>query len=654
MLCKIGKDKLRPTDSTYRPDIDGLRAIAVLAVVAYHAAPAKIRGGFVGVDVFFVISGFLISGILLRGAADGTLSLLGFYARRVRRIFPALCVVMLVTMILGWRFLLPDEFAQLGRHVLAGSLFSSNLLLWSEVGYFDVKAELKPLLHLWSLGIEEQFYLFWPLILLLILRLRLRLVPVVALAAALSFSLNLYFLKEYPSATFYSPITRIWELLVGALLAIHSYRVQTTTLHSGESQPWVKFFQKSAPNIAGALGLLLIVGACMTYSRETPFPGWHAVVPTAGALLIIAAGPRSLTNRWFLSNRVAVYIGLISYPLYLWHWPLLSYANIAVLDDLNTLRMLKGAAVIAAVLGAALTYHLVELPVRRWRQGSAVKGLTAALSAAALLGVILMVGAGFSGRFSPTQLEIIENLENETKAAPDEYRRGACFLTAKQSFDDLATTCRSNGRANAVLWGDSYAAHLYPGLKVLSNAEGKGLSQFTMSACPPVLGYRSNAFPHCEDFNERMREEIKGLRHETLILAADWLSYFLNAPNFVPQLAASLDRVRAEYPNILIVGPPVAYYGTQAKLAIRNANADRAPNASLGKLRMVDNELRMLAAKAGIRYVSPISDLCHEQSCALFVRMEGRRSLIAWDWAHLTRDGSIYYARTFIAPNSYQ
>lgn len=302
----------------YRPDIDGLRAIAVLSVVGFHAFPYWIPGGFIGVDVFFVISGFLISTIIYKGLEAGTFSFADFYARRIRRIFPALVLVLLASLCFGWFALLADEYTQLGKHVAAGAGFVANLVFWSEAGYFDSSAETKPLLHLWSLGIEEQFYILWPLLLWLGWKCKLNLGLITVALAAASFALNVHGLQADPVATFFSPQTRFWELLCGGLLA-------WATLYKPGIYDYVGRLQAT---VLGLLGLGLLASGFWIIHQDFGFPGAWALLPVAGTVMIIVAGPDAWPNKALLSNRVAVWIGLISYPLYLWHWPLLTFARI--------------------------------------------------------------------------------------------------------------------------------------------------------------------------------------------------------------------------------------------------------------------------------------------------------------------------------------
>jgi peptidoglycan/LPS O-acetylase OafA/YrhL len=356
------------TAHVYRPDVDGLRAIAVLAVLAFHAFPQSAPGGFAGVDVFFVISGFLITGILLDGLKDGSFSFAGFYWRRVRRIFPALILVLAASLALGWLLLLPDEFMQLGKHVAGGAGFVANLVFWREAGYFDTAAELKPLLHLWSLGVEEQYYLVWPLLLFLFRKEPRRMLAMMALLAVLSFGANLWLTAWRPSAAFYLPVTRFWELLAGGLLACFAAR----------RLPYA--------NLQAGLGALLLAAGLFLLSAERSFPGWWALLPVAGTALLVSAGPAAWINRRLLANRAAVYLGLISYPLYLWHWPLLSYARIVQGGEPPASH--RAWLLAASVVLSVLTYELVEKKIRFARRPRVRRLSFPALAASmALLGV---------------------------------------------------------------------------------------------------------------------------------------------------------------------------------------------------------------------------------------------------------------------------
>lgn len=382
----------------YRPDIDGLRAVAVLSVVAFHAFPTWMKGGFIGVDVFFVISGFLISTIIFENLDRGTFSFSEFYARRIKRIFPALILVLTACLIFGWFSLLPEELNQLGKHVVAGAGFVSNLVLWSESGYFDNSAETKPLLHLWSLGIEEQFYIFWPFLIWAVWKRQLNIFLVTFSLLIGSFILNIWLIHTNPIATFYSPLTRFWELLCGSLLALYSLRKAKSGIINSyfftakdnlSSQFESKLFnQLVSPSVISFVGLALLIVGFYLINKDSWFPGYWALMPVLGAAMIILAGSEAWFNRKILSNKIFVWFGLISFPLYLWHWPLLSFGRIINFDT-PSLRY-RTVAVLLSVLLAWLTMKFVERPLRFSSHNSSLKvfGLSISLIALAFLGVI--------------------------------------------------------------------------------------------------------------------------------------------------------------------------------------------------------------------------------------------------------------------------
>ena len=371
----------------YRPEIDGLRAVAVLLVVLFHAFPTVVAGGFIGVDVFFVISGFLISGIIYQNLDRGTFSFTDFYARRIRRIFPALVLVMAACFAFGWFAMLADEYKLLGKHLAAGAGFIANLTLWQESGYFDSAADTKPLLHLWSLGIEEQFYMLWPLALWAAHRVKApRLALCLALVAA-SFALNVAFVHSNPVATFYSPGTRFWELLAGSVLAYFATPAGQAAL---ARKPLLR--RALAPNAGAAadvhawIGLALLALAVATITPARAVPGWWALLPVLGTCFILLAGSGAWFNRVVLSGPLLVWIGLISYPLYLWHWPLLVFARLAEYNSTPPWPFRLAAVALSVVL-AWLTYIVLE---KRLRFGPARTAKAAVLC-------LLMLGVGLAG-----------------------------------------------------------------------------------------------------------------------------------------------------------------------------------------------------------------------------------------------------------------
>jgi peptidoglycan/LPS O-acetylase OafA/YrhL len=462
----------------YRPDIDGLRAISILLVVGYHAQPWPVPGGFIGVDIFFVISGFLITRIILSRVNTNTFSSMEFYSRRIRRIFPALIVVLAVTYLIGWFVLLPDSFSMLGKSIAAGVAFVSNLFQLSQVGYFAPDATENPLLHLWSLGIEEQFYIFWPPALLILFGSKRHRIWMAAIAAA-SFGVSLMIFFGYKDWSFYSPISRAWELLAAGIIA-HDY-----------TDAWVRKKRHFAQleNLLAMLGIAAIILAAITLNKESLFPGLYVLLPVLGAVLIILS-PNSFVNRTFLSNPQMVLIGLISYPLYLWHWPLLSYLGIVRNGVPNAIEI--WAVVLIAVVLSWLTFRFVEIPLRQ--QKNTAPKLAFGLVTVGIVGIVTAIAAGFAFRF-PLEIRDIAQLAPHNNAG----FRDMCFLDVPGS--EFNSSCIERGdKPLVLLWGDSTAAALYPGLKNAQVTVPFRLARFTASGCAPILAAGSNA--RCDSAND--------------------------------------------------------------------------------------------------------------------------------------------------------
>lgn len=361
--------------------------MAVLAVVGFHTVPQWLPGGFTGVDIFFVISGYLISTILFENLRNGTFSFAEFYARRVRRIFPALAIVMVACLALGWFALLANEYEQLGSHAAASAGFLANVALWRESGYFDNEAATKPLQHLWSLGVEEQFYIVWPSLLWVAWRWKTGLLGVTLGILAVSFALNLGGIRLDKIATFYWPLTRFWELLTGGLLA-------WLAVHRSAQLAQVEGRFGNVLSVGGAIAL---AAGLALIDAGAAFPGWWAVLPVAGAGLMILAGGQSWINRAVLSNRVLVWFGLISYPLYLWHWPLLSFAGI--IQDESPGPEARAVVVLVAIVLAWLTWRLIEKPLRFGAHGGEkALSLAAVMLAVGLVGYLINVNEGLRSR----------------------------------------------------------------------------------------------------------------------------------------------------------------------------------------------------------------------------------------------------------------
>ena len=643
----LADDGTRPA---YRPDVDGLRAVAVLAVIAFHVDASVLPGGFVGVDIFFVISGFLISSIIFKDLGRGEFSFAGFYNRRIRRIFPALTIVLIAVWALGWFFLLPDAFQELGRNVSGAAGFMSNVVLWRESGYFDRAAEQKPLLHLWSLGVEEQFYLLWPGLMFLSWKRGLNLLLVVATIGIASFLLNVLAVHEHPAAVFYLPLTRLWELLLGGALAYASVFGYLGGVAGARARWWSWYVTRSlrVRNAESLLGLLAIAVAFATVNPRHGFPGWWALLPTVGAVLVISAGPDAWINRRVLSRPALVLVGLISYPLYLWHWPLLSYLRILSIGAPPALWVF--GAVLAAFALAWMTYRFLERPIRTVKP---LKLNRAAISLAASLGFVAIVGlwADVSGgapvRFA-TALQQITNFKYDILP---EYRSGRCFLNREQNQDAFSADCVdpavSPGAPLLFLWGDSHSAHLYPGLRRLQHEYDFRVAQYTISACPPLVDTVSQYRPHCPDINAFVLAEIERLKPVTVVLSASWSSYA-----DLSRLSNTVELLKTVGIGRIVLVGPVPIWGSPLPdvlvAAFKKDPRHRVPTrTSFGLLPVagqLDRQIRELALQLKVAYISVVDIMCDDHGC--LARVGDRQDdLTAWDNTHLTAAGSAFVVR---------
>ena len=483
-MFNTAKENKELTHPKYRPDIDGLRAIAVLSVVGFHAF--GVMGGFTGVDIFFVISGFLISTIIFENLEKKTFSFNEFYQRRIRRIFPSLLLVLVFCLVFGWFVLYPDEYGQLGKHVASGAGFISNLVLWSESGYFDVVAEKKPLLHLWSLGIEEQFYFFWPIFGWLLWKFRTHFLWMAIVIASISFGLNVWLVGADSIATFYSPLTRFWELLAGGCIAyIGLFNKELLTP------------VKRNANLFSIIGLVMVIVGVSLLTKDMAFPGWRAALPVIGTSLLIVSGPDSWVSRKVLSIRVLVWFGLISFPLYLWHWPLLTFVRI--LSDHS--RVLIITSVITSVLFAWLSYRFIERPIRYGKNQTAkTVVLLVMMVLVAVCGFITYKATGFEFRIDDGQQGRLSKKYRNQVEWPETYNHTEACM-AKYGGDQYCLIDDISKPPTAALIGDSHANHFYPGLQRYIQEKGGNLILLGAGACPPFFEIDRVTKPPAPNFN---------------------------------------------------------------------------------------------------------------------------------------------------------
>jgi peptidoglycan/LPS O-acetylase OafA/YrhL len=583
----------------YRPDIDGLRAVAVTAVILFHAFPGLLPGGFVGVDIFFVISGYLITGIIVEELDKGTFSIASFYQRRIRRIFPSLIVVLAATLYVGWNWLLPNELASLGKNTVASALFSANLMLLSEVNYFDISAHSKPLLHLWSLGIEEQFYLAWPLLLTLLPRRRFTLVVILGLVA--SFALNVFLLRHHPAATFFLPVTRAWELLGGASL----------TFLPTPSRPMRQLY--------GAAGAILVGASMVLLKDSTPFPGWAALLPVAGTGLLIASEDRAV-NR-ILSFKPLVGIGLISYPLYLWHWPVLVYLQTCLFRPPTPAELLGAIAATFAL--ALVTYLAVERPIRRRRLALPLAGVMAAVGALAVFPAL-----GYAPNGLPKQIQTVLDVPPNGMG----WRVHECMLLDGDAGD--FKTCTDDKRPLVAIWGDSTASALIPSFRSLQHdGHGFGVAQYTVSSCPPLFVRVHTMSDYCLSKNAEIVRKIASVKPDIVVLHAIW-----DVNDSIAGTKPTIDALRAAgVGRIVIVGPVPVWPGglPNAVLTYFRRTQTLIPEQTSEFVDQVSGDQLMgqIAHDLGVEYVSARSVFCNGNECRSRI---GDR-VAASDLLHLTK-----------------
>ena len=624
----------------HRPDIDGLRAIAVLAVVAFHATK-RISGGFVGVDVFFVISGFLISGIILNGLKHNSFSLADFYVRRIRRIFPALLLVLVCSWVLGWFVLGPQGYALLGQHMVAGAGFFSNILLWSESGYFDPTATLKPLLHLWSLGIEEQFYLVWPLLLIFATKFKWRIQLSILFLLAGSFVVNIAGVESNPVATFYLPLSRFWELLAGAMLAyLHLHHLDTLESKLLSTVCQLGKTRVSLRSVASVSGLLLIVVSIFAVDESSSFPGWWALLPTLGSMLLIAAGSSAWINRTLLSNKWMVSIGLISYPLYLWHWPLLTFGRMTSIG-MDYPRFTTLSMVALAFLLSALTYRLVEKPLRygvKWKANSVAKYLLGAMALIGSLGALTYFQNGWSSRY-PQAVRPFLDYQFDYR---ESFRNHRCLLAGTEQ--DFAAECAqvNAGVPMMLIWGDSHGAMLYRALSEAAQTEGVSVAQFTSSSCPPILDFDKKDRPLCRGINDGIFKSIVELRPATVVLVHDWPQSVQE--NSIAKLPQTIQKLHAAGVQRIVLVGPVPHWGKALHLEVvdfmrsheTSPPPERLVPALLKPIESLDRELNLIARNLKLDYVSAFQTFCDKTGCLATLNSDRTTDLTAFDDAHLT------------------
>lgn len=641
----------------YRREVDGLRALAVVPVILFHAGFETFSGGFVGVDIFFVISGYLITTILLTELESGKFSLVTFYERRARRILPALFLVLSVCLPFAWFWLLPGDMKNFAQSVAAVSLFASNVLFWRQSGYFESAAEHKPLLHTWSLAVEEQFYTLFPLLLMLAWRLGRKWVLALLVAAAvISLSVAQWGSMNNPTAAFFLLPTRGWELAIGAMAALYLFQRQVPA-HSATKSEWLS-----------ALGLVLIGLSVLAYSKKTPFPGLYALVPTVGAsLIIVFSTPQTLTGR-LLGSKALVGIGLISYSAYLWHQPLFAFARHRTFNDSGHLL---AAALATGSLGLAyLSWRFVEQPFRRSGVISRVGVFRfAALGSAGFL-VLGMAGhltSGFESRIAGDRGDFLNHFENSVPEWKYFERAGieASFGNACGFFDiaayrqgtatrtpvaNLAPECYTRNPAfkHAVLvWGDSHAQQLRGGLKQHLPQDWQ-LLQVASSGCRPRLGAHPSTKDFCEQSNWFAYHTVSETRPDVVVIG----QFGDHDPARMNEFTRSLTDLGVK--QVIFTGPTPRWKLDLPKIVATRLWDDTPRRTLIGVDRdtLTDNEKLKLAfnASESARLISLVDYFCDPSGCLVYAGDDRKSGLTTWDYGHLTPPASALLARDVLVP----
>jgi len=653
--------------SNYRPDIDGLRAIAVIGVVSFHAFPGRITGGFIGVDIFFVISGFLISTIIYKNLDSGNFGLISFYTKRIRRIFPSLLIVLFSTLLAGWFIFLPPEFKNLGKEIAGGATFISNFINWQESGYFDKAAISKPLLHLWSLAIEEQFYIFWPLLLYLFHKTKIPLIIYCIIFTLLSFFLNMKSIVSNPVGVFYSPLTRFWELTIGSILGCILYST-ALQLSIGSLLCITRIRLPIFKHISSIIGALFILIGIFYLSTNKPYPGWRALLPTIGTALLIYAGKDAVINRIFLSNKTLIFFGLISYPLYLWHWPILAFANTYIGQIPSA--PIRIILLLASVVLAWGTYLVIEKPIRFsiYRKFTTVI-LVLLMLLSGFIGYLVYLDNGVSTRF-PEPLRQYISLDTEDFEFAKYVRADLCHLhDPLNAIKTYPTACVIPGKNKLVLWGDSHAAALYPGIVKLNKKQEISVTQLTAPDCPPILYFNSPKNPNCLNLNKNALSVLVDLQPNILIMGSAWPIRYKNSfesNSYIDQLTYTLIYLKKSLPKteIIIIGPmPEWPHGGPKALIFKKWISmgmvkEEVPlklNATIYE--QEDLYLNKMANSVGITYISPYKILCKNSECTSRVGANPL-DLITVDSEHLSKSGSEYFINevkeTLFAPLNYR
>lgn len=607
-------------DISYRRDIDGLRALAVMPVLLYHFGVHELSGGFSGVDVFFVISGYLIAGSLLSDLQKEQFSLINFYWRRFRRLLPALSVVTIASSIAAYLLMPSRQFVDFGWSLMASMSFVSNIYFWKSIDYFSVSAELTPLLHTWSLAVEEQYYIFAPIVMYLTYRfLRGRWIVVLLPVILISFSLSIYGVQSGPRFTFYWLPTRAWEILIGAVLVLC---------------PLPKLSARWMTELVGLVGLVCLGGAYIILTETSVFPGVGALLPCLGAVFLIYAGEHRTPDLYptisrLLELKPLVGIGLISYSLYLVHWPLVSFSTHALLRPIDEPLLLTGISIVLA----AMMWKWVEQPFRTWPKLMNRKA-TFTFAAVTITANMIMAATVISSQGVPGRSADYVRQKVDTVF----WRNRTCFFLSGQPATNFSidgcTYDLGYQDAKILLWGDSYAAQYVGGLEANATSLGSNVVQITHAGCPPLLSYNSSGIPACAAFNQKAFHLATSGGFSIVLLTALW---DIHDTHKLEGLQQTLDKLRQAGLSVIVIGQSPRFLDDVQRISAHARQHGRDPWwHSVEVSPSIRELLRSQTQDAEQTFLDPISLLCNGTECPLADEVD----FMAFDEGHMSRRGA--------------
>lgn len=592
-----------PLHPKYRSDIDGIRALAVISVVLFHAFPSLLPGGFSGVDIFFVISGFLITNIIITNLEISEFSFWDFYARRIRRIFPTLILVLIFCYLMGWSTLFSSEYKALGKHILASATFASNFALWNESGYFDTSSDLKPLLHLWSLAVEEQFYIVWPAILWVAHKTKRLLFYVLFLLFTVSFLSNIVSSNLYPIADFYLPINRFWELLVGAFLAYLSIY----------KKDWYGNNKTQLKNALALCGLFLIILSFCLLNKNIPFPGWYALIPTTGAAFLILSGPSSYINSKLLSNKILVFVGLISFPLYLWHWPLLSFGKIITGDNLSATATITLVTISFAL--AYISYKYIEAPIRKLGTKTALILITLMMSISCA-GYSIYIRDGLEFR----HYSALKGYGDKTPHSDEK-----CLNLFYLFQPDFCNMSDNVNHPKSIIIGDSIAHNLYPGILARFEGTNNSLAMVGWPGRQPWVKKKgdSNYEPiESEQMNSLLEAIAKDPSVSEIILSMNQPTSV--SPSLDGQIRRTINLFKSNNKHVLyIYSPPqlnfspISCFGMPPLRPAVNQSCIQPVNEISPNYFKIKSDLSQIFSDLNIATYDPFNSICTSKICQI-------------------------------------